>query len=448
MNILHVTPHLGGGVGKAHAAIRGALPGDVTQTFVLLEPPRDRRYVDLIETAGAQVFTATRLDDVARLATLADVVQFEFWNHPRMLECLARCAFPAMRSAFWSHVSGLVRPVIPPGLVETADRFVLTTEASYEAPFMALLDETARTKVTAINSGFGFGSDREARQGAGSLSPRKRGEAKAAARRQLGIAYLGTVDFVKMHPGFFDVVDCLEGDNIRAFVWGEPNDAAVQRARAMRHAERFMFGGQTTDPASALGQADIFFYPLRRDHYGTAENALVEAMSLGLVPVVLDNPAERAIVRHGETGFVARSIEQCTALLQTLLSSPDTLLRVSDNAKRHVAATRTPERSARDFATLWQSLLDEPKRYRDFRSIIGDSPADWFLATQCLPGETWTPPGRLSHEPPAKGAFAHFESAFPDEASLLRLKACVGDATPYFAGSHRLPSLRAIASRR
>ena len=67
---------------------------------------------------------------------------------------------------------------------------------------------------------------------------------------------------------------------------------------------------------------DIFFYPLQPDHYGTAENALVEAMSLGLMPVVLDNPAEMAIVRDGETGFVARSIERCTALLQTLLASP------------------------------------------------------------------------------------------------------------------------------
>ena len=40
MKILHVTPHLGGGVGKAHAAISAALPEEVDQTFLLLEEPQ------------------------------------------------------------------------------------------------------------------------------------------------------------------------------------------------------------------------------------------------------------------------------------------------------------------------------------------------------------------------------------------------------------------------
>ena len=51
MRILHVTPHLGGGVGKAHAALSTVLPEIVQQTFVLLEPPRERRYIDRIEAA-------------------------------------------------------------------------------------------------------------------------------------------------------------------------------------------------------------------------------------------------------------------------------------------------------------------------------------------------------------------------------------------------------------
>ena len=46
MKVLHVTPHLGGGVGKAHAAISAVLPDVVEQTFVLLgsapRPPLHR----------------------------------------------------------------------------------------------------------------------------------------------------------------------------------------------------------------------------------------------------------------------------------------------------------------------------------------------------------------------------------------------------------------------
>ena len=127
MKILHVTPHLGGGVGKAHATIAPVLPEVVEQTFVLLEPPRDHRFIDKIRSVGGNVIIADDLNHVASLARKADIVQFEFWNHPRMFECLAHTEFPPIRRVFWSHISGLFQPVIPPALIEEAARFVFTT---------------------------------------------------------------------------------------------------------------------------------------------------------------------------------------------------------------------------------------------------------------------------------------------------------------------------------
>src|SRR6185436_15185007 len=192
MKILHITPHLGGGVGKAHAAIAGALPREVEQTFVLLEEARDRRHAERVEEGGGRVVVAASLDHVAELAEAADIVQFEFWNHPRLFECLARCPFPIIRSVFWSHISGLSRPVIAPGLIEQAGRFVLSTEASRAGRGMDKLSRGARDKLAVVNSGFGFAREPQAKRG--------RNEMPA-------IAYLGTVDFVKMHPGFFDAID-------------------------------------------------------------------------------------------------------------------------------------------------------------------------------------------------------------------------------------------------
>src|SRR5262249_45035947 len=156
--------------------------------------------------------------------------QFEFWNHPRLFECLANCPFPAMRSAFWSHISGLSVPVIPPGLIEQAGRFVFTTEASRVSRSVAALPADVQANIRVINSGFGFtGLPRPARTP--SAAP--------------AIAYLGTVDFTKMHPGFFDAIDALAGDDIRVSIWGsvDPSGAVVERARAMRHPERIHFSG-------------------------------------------------------------------------------------------------------------------------------------------------------------------------------------------------------------
>ena len=407
MKILHVTPHLGGGVGKAHAVLSGVLPKDaVEQTFLLLEPPRERRYAELIEASGARVIVADGLDQVARLANAADIVQFEFWNHPRLFECLARTEFPAMRSVFWSHISGLCKPLIPADLMREAARFVFTTQASLSLPSAVAAQKTARQKIAVVNSGFGFTD----------VVP------CPARGRKSTIAYLGTVDFVKMHPGFFDAVDALIGSDIRVSIWGAPSDAVTARARAMCHPQRVVFRGETADPAAALADAGIFFYPLQPDHYGTAENALVEAMSLGLTPVVWNNPAEMAIVRDGETGFVASSITECVSLLQTMILVPEVGDKISRNAIRHVAETRTPAHSARDFMILWLGLLGESARHCDFRGAIGCTPAEWFAATQGLPAANGKSSSWKDTQKPSKGTLAHFESVFAGDPSLARLR--------------------------
>ena len=400
MKILHVIPHLGGGVGKAHAAIGAALPKEaVEQTFILLEEPRDRRYADAIEAGGGRVIIADGLEQVARLAAAADIVQFEFWNHPRMFECLARCAFPADAQRV---LVAYFRPrqTVYPAWADGGGGALRVHDRSFARDSFDRADpEAAPKKIAVINSGFGF-----------------LGVSRAPAKgRKPVIAYLGTVDFVKMHPGFFDAIDGLAGDDGRVLVWGavDPSGPVAARARAMRHPERIDFCGETADPAAALSQADIFFYPLQTDHSGTAESALVEAMSLGLTPVVLNNPAEMAIVRDCKTGFVASSIEECTSLLQMLLLLPDVREKIAQNAIRHVAETRTPAQSALDFMILWLGLLSEPARPCDFRSAIGESPADWFLATQRLPGAAWNS-GR------GKRAAAGERHARPFRACLCR----------------------------
>jgi glycosyltransferase involved in cell wall biosynthesis len=397
MKILHVTPHLGGGVGKAHATIAPVLPEVVEQTFVLLEPPRDHRFIDKIRSVGGNVVIADDLNHVASLARKADIVQFEFWNHPRMFECLARTEFPPIRSVFWSHISGLFQPVIPPALIEEAARFVFTTGASLSIPSVAALGERARKKIAVINSGFGFAG----------------GSPRTARGRKPGVAYLGTVDFAKMHPGFFDAVDGLLDDDVRIMVWGDfdPTGPVAARAKAMRNLTRVNFMGQTADSSVALSNADIFLYPLQRDHYGTAENALVEAMSLGLTPLVLNNPAEMAIVSDGETGFVAKSIEEIGSLLQLLLLLPDVRAKISKNAVRYVTETRNPLLSAREFMTLWLGLLCETPRHCDLTRPIGGSPAEWYRSTQCLSEAPWTRPVPNA-ETASKGTLAHFETAF------------------------------------
>ncbi len=327
MKILHVMAHLGGGVGKAHAAINAAMPAGVEQTYVLLEPPVDRRHVDAIGKKSRIMVTD---DDakIRRLVALSNVVQFEFWGHPSLDRLVRRIKIlPSTRSACWSHVSGLFPPLIPGYLIDMVDQFVVTSPVSVPA-----IGECA-----VVNSGFGIDDPPE--------------------RRSTGICYLGTVDFKKMHRGVFDAVDELKED-VEVSFWGYVGPGVEDAVVKMKHPERVRLRGHAADPARVLSEADVFLYLLRPDHYGTAENALVEAMSIGLVPVVMDNSAELAIVRHGVTGLVARSPAGAAAHLKYLASSPTAKEILSRNATREAGKPKySPARSAEQLAATWRGLI-------------------------------------------------------------------------------------------
>ena len=391
MKIAHLAAHLGGGVGKAHAAIRGVDPRAADHTYLLLESPRDRRYCEAIEASGANLMECPEPALMQRVLSEADIIQVEFWNHPRLYEVLAKTSLPAGRYVFWCHISGLAPPLVAEGLIEAANAFVFTSACS--------LRPGLRGNLSVIGSGFGFDN------------PRRR---SANSDGKVVGGYLGTVDFVKMSPDFFAAVDAIDADNFEIRVYGAcaENAPPTLSHHAMRHPERVSMMGQTDDPAGALSQLDFFFYPLARGHFGTAENALVEAMSAGLAPLVLDNPAEMAIVSHGETGLVAADLGDLSQKLSEIIGDRRLRERLGDAAAKDAQRRFRPEVSRDAFAALYARLAATPRATPDFGSVLGRAPLDWYLGS--------FPDGSAKGLAPSKGSLTHFQACFPHDEGLNR----------------------------
>jgi len=105
--------------------------------------------------------------------------------------------------------------------------------------------------------------------------------------------------------------------NFRFLIVGQGAEEPWLRAN-MRQAD---FTGVLRGEALACAYAnmDVFAFPSRTDTYG---NVVLEALASGVPAVVTNGGGPRFFIRHGETGFVTRDLDEFCASVQSLAMHP------------------------------------------------------------------------------------------------------------------------------
>lgn len=354
------------------ASFRGVSAQPVERTIVCLEPTEKDQATTLIRQAGVRLILSPSPEESKRLAREADIVQLEWWHHPLTMEWMARCAssFPA-RWVVWSHTSGLHYPNIPRGFVQGAQAFLFTTPVSLGLcnPDDLRSEGTDAPIVGVVASSGGFDDIPLAIK---------------ESRVHLNYGYLGSLNFAKLHP---DIIRYLEAVDIPGFsvdfhgdIFSNPRlkDIAFKAGIS----ERVRILGYTDRPYEALAQMDVLIYLLSPFHYGTTENALIEAMACSTVPVVLDNPVESSIVNNGVTGIVVDSPETFAEAIGFLSDHPDERRKMGAAARREVTTNYSLETTVGKLSDFYSRVAGLGKRNFDFGEIFGNSPVEWFAS--CL----------------------------------------------------------------
>ncbi|MBH0197323.1 MAG: glycosyltransferase family 4 protein, partial [Nitrospira sp.] len=378
INLLHITAHLGGGVGKVLARLAAESrrrQDGIRHTVVCLEAIEKTQFVEQFQSQGGQIVICPSPQELDRQIRLADIVQLEWWHHPVVAGWMCSGELPPMRLIVWSHVSGLHAPAIPPAFAATPHRFLFSSPCSLEHRALAGLKRRVGERLGVVVSSGGF-ADMPA-------------PADRSPGGPLRVGYLGTLNFAKLHPRILDFVAAVRLPDFRLALVGDPTTGArlLEAAASSGCEQRLDVRGYTTDSAQELASFDVLAYLLNPLHYGTAENALLEAMAMGVVPIVLNNPAERYVVQHMETGIVVQGPEEFADALDWLASHHVERARLSANAAATVRAAFAIERTADSLQAQYQAVLAEDKRAFDFRPIFGQEPADWFRS--CQGDEVW-----------------------------------------------------------
>lgn len=420
VSLLHITAHLGGGVGKVLASLvaesRRRQSG-IQHIVACLEAPEKFQFAELVQAHGGHLLLCPNDQELAGQIRQADIVQLEWWHHPVVAGWMCRGELPPMRLIVWSHISGLHPPTIPPAFVTAPHRFLFTSPCSWEHPRLAALQPAIRQRVSVVFSSGGF-DDLPA-------------PVASPYRDSLRVGYVGTLNFAKLHPRLLDFVAAVRLPGFRLILVGDPTtgEELLTNAASIGIKDRLECRGYRADITKELAGFDVLAYMLNPQHYGTTENALLEAMAMGVVPIVLDNPAERYLVTHLETGVVVDGPAAFADALDWLTAHPEERARLSANAARTVRTRFTVGRTVDNLMAHYQTVLAESKRPYNFRVIFGREPADWFRA--CQGDEAWrfsdsgaseraVGPGPSFLYERTKSSVFHYRAIYPSDARLAR----------------------------
>lgn len=274
MRILHIVPHLGGGIGTV---IEGWVKKDIQNhhSVVLLEIPERNPTIDYFNHVSS-------FGDVYHFTP--DIVIVHYWNRLSLQELLSQ-PLPPCRLVFWAHKN------IPYTQKELdyPDLFIDTSPIQKHGRYiwstgnMERFQKIEPVPHEGINIGF--------------IGHRRKAHPQLEEAQQAIALKIPSVQFINLGE------DWLKG--------------------------------KVEDIVPYLVTMDIFLYLLRRGNYATAEQIIGEVMSAKIATVVLNNPAEKHIVQgHGIVATtIERAIEETLLLCKDKIYRKDIAIKCNERAQ-------------------------------------------------------------------------------------------------------------------
>lgn len=371
-SVLHITAHLGQGIGKALVGAmvnQGRASSPIRHHVLCLGRPEKDDYVIQLRNAGITVDIKPEKTHLDSLISAADIIQFEWWHHPLLSELLATYEWKKGRYIFWCHISGMNFPCIPDMLPDMAHRFVLTSPISHQSPAIrkAVAKHGPMHCPMIPSVGNFFKSDK-----------------KSIGDGLFHIGYCGTLSYAKMHPAYLQTLAVGNKANYRYHFAGDlPSDHdIIAEAQALGIEPQTRFHGFVSPVEPFLACLDAFVYLLQPQHYGTTENALLEAMAAGVPVIALNQSVEKCIIDPGITGILLDRIEDLPLALEWIENNPEQALSIAKNAQRHISENYNAHNSRLKFENLYTELLNSNPQEFAPAIALGATPFEWFLAGQ------------------------------------------------------------------
>lgn len=402
VRILHITPHLGGGIG--HVLLNFSKHDTINFHSIVTLDYANAKAIDFCSQNTIPLYSQPEPADIFGYILEADIIILHFWNHPLLYNFIVRHTLPASRIIIWSHISGAEVPnIITDKISAYGDIFVFTTPISNE-----IISKKYPVRVILSTGGV--------EHVANILHEKHEG---------FIVGYIGTVDYVKMHPQYIEIHKKISATKF--LIVGGDNEKIISQSAD----NRFHFTGKVDDIKPYLAQMDIFGYLLNPKHYGTAEQVLQEAMAAGVVPVVLNNPCEESLIKHNKTGLVARNLDEYCEYVLLLQGNISLRNKLARQAQEFAKENFSLDKLTSEWNELFDEVIHLPKSIRAwqihksnisaydiFLESIGEHANDFLFGTEdelrkILSESNW--------QSETKGTPKHYYHFFENDKDLDRI---------------------------
>lgn len=366
MKLLHITTHMGGGVGHA---ISDLVVNDKRNEheIYLLQQPEKTHYIKKCKDDKINVYG--RETSIKELLQSADIIILHWWHHPLMYKFIYDFPKIEIRLVLWSHVSGCTYPFLSYDFINKFDKVLITSRYSLENNYWQEKKDSILPKMKLV-------------YGMGEL---KKLEKKDYYKNNghIKVGYIGTLSKSKLHPDFVisckKILECFP--DIEFYIIGDKNGGEWinQEAVELGIEEKIHLVGFVEDINEWLLKLDIFGYPLNPDHYGTTENSILEAMTVGLPIVLLKQATEKYIVQHLEDGILAENMEDYVEQIIKLATNTDLREKLGIKASENVSNNFSFRDNLNNFLQVMEQIEEEEKKMVSFQDVLGKEPYEWFL---------------------------------------------------------------------
>lgn len=227
--ILHITPHLGGGVGTVLLNYLKFIQSNskYVHSVATLDYANDIATKKSKEV-GFELFSDMykNLKNLLKLVNDADIVLIHFWNHPLLYDFLVRNELPPSRVIFWMHTAGHNPPnIFPQKTLKYPDLCVLSTPLSFETKEVKNLPDKSNIRLIWATGG-----------------SEKFKNLTQKSHKAFNIGYIGTVDYSRLHPDFLNICAKIDIPNVKfIFCGGSNHNEYKKRVVEMGIEEKFEF---------------------------------------------------------------------------------------------------------------------------------------------------------------------------------------------------------------